>query len=169
MIRSLKAQDVCLRYENLGDDSSLKLVVYADTAHGNLLDGGSQGGYFIFLVGQNRKCSLLSWKSKKIQRIICSSLAAETSDIYFGGQKDLPIEVITDNQSLYDALYSWKSISERWLRIQFDIGMLKEMILRKEIQKVHWVDKKHQLADVLSKSGASPRKIIEILQEGQSP
>ena len=106
-----------LHYESLGDDSTLKLVVYADVAHGNLPDGGSQGGYFIFLVGQNRKCSLLSWQSKKIQRIGCSSLVAETlslsnavdtavflnkmfSEIYFGDQKDLPIEVITDNQSL---------------------------------------------------------------------
>ena len=54
---------LCLRYENLGDDSSLKLVVYADAAYGNLPDGGSQGGYFISPVGQNRKCSLLSWQS----------------------------------------------------------------------------------------------------------
>ena len=52
---------MCLHYENLGDDSSLKLVVYAEAVHGNLPDGGSQGGYFIFLVGQNRKCSSLSW------------------------------------------------------------------------------------------------------------
>ena len=112
---------MCLCNENLGDDSSLKLVVYADAAYGNLPDGGSQCGYFIFLVGQNRKCSLLSWQSKEIQRIVSSSLAAETlshssavdtavflnkmfSEIYFAGQKDLPIEVITDNQSLYDAL-----------------------------------------------------------------
>ena len=143
IIRSLKAQDVGLHYENLGDDSTLKLVVYANAAHGNLPDGGNQGGYFIFLVGQNRKCSLLSWQSKKIQRTVHSSLAAEIlslsnavdttvflnkmfSEIYFGGQKDLPIEVITDNQSLYDALYSCtcKSISERRLRI--DIGMLKK-------------------------------------------
>ena len=27
IIRSLKAQNVCLRYENLGDDSSLKLLI----------------------------------------------------------------------------------------------------------------------------------------------
>ena len=47
--------------------------------------------------------------------------------------------------------------------------MLKEMILKKEIQKVHWVDTKYQLADVLTKRGASPRKIIEVLQEGQLP
>ena len=63
---------MCLRYENLGDDFSLKLVAYADAAHGNLPGGGSQCGYFIFLVGQNRKCSLLSWQSKKIQRIVPS-------------------------------------------------------------------------------------------------
>ena len=85
---------------------------------------------------------------KKIQRIVQSSLATETlslsnavdttiflnkmfSGIYFEGQKDLPIEVVTDSQSLYDALYSCKRISERRLRI--DNGMLKEVILRKEI------------------------------------
>ena len=96
---------MCLHYEILGDASSLKLVVYADAAHGNLPDGGVQGGHFIFLVGQNRECSLLSWQSKKIQRIAPSSLAADTlslsnavdttvllnkmfSEIYFGGQKD---------------------------------------------------------------------------------
>ena len=45
-IRGLKAQDVCLRYENLGDDSSLKLVAYGVAVHGNLPDGGSQRGYF---------------------------------------------------------------------------------------------------------------------------
>ena len=68
------------------------------------------------------------------------------SEIYFGGQTDLPIEDITDNQSLHEALYSCKSFMERRLRI--DIGMLKEMILRKRLKKVHWVDTKHQLADV---------------------
>ena len=89
------------------------------------------------------------------------------SEIHFGGQKDLPNEVITNNQSLYDALYCCKSVSERQLRI--DIGMLKEMILRKEIQKIHWVDTKHQLTDVLTTCSASPKKITEVLQEGQLP
>ena len=163
----MEAQDVCLHYENLGDDSSLKLVYP---------DGGGQGGYFIFLVDQNRKCSLLSWKSKKIQRIVHSSLAAEIlslsnavdkmfSEICNGGQKDLPIEVITNNQLLYAALYSCKSISENRLKID----MLKEMILRKEIQKVHWVDAKKQLAGVLTKHGTSLRKVKEVLQEGLLP
>ena len=86
------------------------------------------------------------------------------SEIYFGGQEGLPIDVTTLYQSLYAALYYCKSVSERRLRI--NIGMLKEMILRKEIQKAHWVDTKHQLADVLTKRGASPRKLIEVLQEG---
>ena len=34
---------MCLCYENLGADSSLKLVACADARHGNLPDGGSQG------------------------------------------------------------------------------------------------------------------------------
>ena len=47
IIRSLIAQDVCLSYENLGDDSSPKLVVYADAAHGNL------PGSTVSFLGQN--------------------------------------------------------------------------------------------------------------------
>ena len=43
-------QDVCFRYANLGNDSSLKLVVYADGAHGNLPDGGSQRGYLLVKI-----------------------------------------------------------------------------------------------------------------------
>ena len=39
---------------------------------------GSQGGYLIFLVDENSKFNLISWQSKRIKRVIRSSLAAET-------------------------------------------------------------------------------------------
>ena len=60
------------------DDKDLKIIVFTDGAHGNLVDGGSQGGYFGFLVGENGKCALISWQSKRIRRVVKSSLAAET-------------------------------------------------------------------------------------------
>ena len=56
----------------------MKIFVFTDGAHGNLVDGGSQGGYFGFLVGENRKCALISWQSKRIHSVVKSSLAAET-------------------------------------------------------------------------------------------
>ena len=45
---------------------------------GNLCDGGSQGGYVIFLEGQNGNCTPSMWQSKKLRRVVKSTIAAET-------------------------------------------------------------------------------------------
>ena len=55
----------------------LKFATFTNAAYANLIDGGSQGAYFIFLVGENRACNLISWQSKRIKRIVKSTLAAE--------------------------------------------------------------------------------------------
>ena len=105
VIPSLQTETVQLRYQNLGLDDSLKIVIFADAAHGNLPDGGSQGGELIFLVGDSSACSLIGWTSKRIKRVVKSSLAAETlsvseavdgtvyanamfSEINYGGPRD---------------------------------------------------------------------------------
>ena len=133
-----------MRYVKLGKDKDLKIIVFTDGAHGNLVDGGSHGGYFVFLVGENGNCALISWQSKRIHRVVKSPLAAETlsdgidgaifvnallSEIYFGNTRSLPIEFITDNQSLVDALKSSKYVSDKCLRIE--IGIVKEMVENK--------------------------------------
>ena len=118
----------------------MKIKEFTDGAHDNLVDGGSQGGYFVFFAGENGKCALLSWQSKSIRRSIKSSFAAETlsmsdgvdgaslvnallSEIYFGNILSLPVEFIIDNQSLVDALKSSRYVSglklelkKRWLK-----------------------------------------------------
>ena len=38
-----------MRYHKLGNEIDLHIVIYLDAAHGNLLNGGSQGSYVIFL------------------------------------------------------------------------------------------------------------------------
>ena len=130
VIQQLKSYSLQLRYIKLGKDKDLKIIVFTDGAHGNLVDGGNQGGYFVFLAGENGKCGLISWQSKRIQRVVKSSLAAETlsmsdgidgaafvnallSEIYFGNTRSLPVEFITDNQSLVDALKSPKYVSDK--------------------------------------------------------
>ena len=60
VIRQLKSYSLQLRSIKLGKDKDLKIIVFTDGAHGNLVDGGSQGGYFVFLVGENGKCALIS-------------------------------------------------------------------------------------------------------------
>ena len=53
-------------------------MLYVDAAFGNLADGGSQGGYLVFLADQHNNCNLISWQSKRLKRIVRSTLAAET-------------------------------------------------------------------------------------------
>ena len=87
------------------------------------------------------------------------------SEINYGGAKRLPIEIVTDNKSLCDALHSDKSVTDKRLRIE--IGSLKEMLQTKDIVKVHWVETKYQLADALTKMGASTKLLLQVLHSGR--
>ena len=75
------------------------------------------------------------------------------------------IECHTDSNQLYDAVYSLKLIEDRRLRI--DMGLLQEMIQRKEISRINWVEKGKQLADSLTKFGASSAKLLEVIDRGE--
>ena len=59
------------------------------------------------------------------------------SEIYFGNTRILPIEFITDNQSLVDALESSKYVSDNRLRIE--IRIVKEMVDNKQTSKIGWI------------------------------
>ena len=61
MISHLKESTFSLTCQYLGEISKLKLVVYADVAHGNAAyadaaNGARQEGYLIFLVDEDSKC-----------------------------------------------------------------------------------------------------------------
>ena len=76
---------------------------------------------------------MLSCYLKRIRRVICSLLAAETlplsdivdsgvyltvvlSELLFNDRNCIPVEVITDSKSLYNALHSKKNVPEKWLQ-----------------------------------------------------
>lgn len=172
VIRNLQADPVHLHYQWCRSDDSLKIVIFADAAHGNLLDGESQGGKLIFVVGEHRACSLISWQSIRIQTVLKISLAADTlsvseavdgavysntlfSEISYGGSRKFLIEIVTDNKSVCDALHSSKSVSSKWLIIK--IGYLKEMLQKEDIVKIHWAETNDQIAGSLTKHCASSR------------
>ena len=60
VIMHLKQNPAQIIYKQPGKDQNLKLLVYADVSHGNLPDGGSQLGYLIFSVAENKKFSILN-------------------------------------------------------------------------------------------------------------
>ena len=74
------------------------------------------------------------------------------------------VECITDSKSLVDHLESTRVVDDS--RIRVDIARLKEMIKLGEIS-VRWVSTDHQLADPMTKQGASATKLVEVLENGR--
>ena len=77
-----------------------------------------------------------------------------------------PIECFVDNKSLSDNIHSTKPAIEQRLRV--DIAAIREMVGRKQVT-VTWKGKSLQLADSLTKRGASTQQLIECLQTGTLP
>ena len=63
-----------------------QLNCYNDASFGNLSTGGSQGGYVIFLKSCYDLYTPVSWESKKLHRVVKSTIAAETLELrlHFG-------------------------------------------------------------------------------------
>ena len=76
----------------------------------------------------------------------------------------ISVECFIDNKSLFDNIHSTKLVSEKRLRI--DIAVIKQMLERKEIDSVTWVDASHQLSDCLTKRGASCEKLLQVFKTG---
>ena len=75
--------------------------------------------------------------------------------------KNIKIECYTDNHQLYDSVYSIRPMQgKRWT----EIALLREMIKKKEITKINWIENKYQIADCLTKYGASSEKLLNTLK-----
>ena len=172
LIRKVNAVDLTLYFPQMLDLEKCTLECYTDASFANLADCGSQGGYIIFLRDERGRKSPITWQSRKIRRVVKSTLAAETLALVEGAEvciyiqriiaemmnTELNINCSVDNKSLVDALHSTKSIDDRRLRI--DISILKEMLAKHEISQVSWIDCHSQLANCLTKNGANCAKLI---------
>ena len=183
IIRKCKSENVMLKFQHLGKEESLRFVVFSDSSLGNLPDGASQGGSLVLLMGEDGRFNPLFWQSKRIRRVVRSSLAGETLALMDGvdnaifistlyaeltngtrSAKTIPIDCIVDNQSLCDAVRSTKRVAEKRLRLE--ISGIKELISRHQVSHIKWIDTKRQIADCLTKNGASPLKLLEALEKG---
>ena len=159
----------------MGDPEKINIVSYSDATHASLPDGSSQGAYVLFLKGDNDHLVPISWQSKKLARVTQSPLASETLAICDASDagflvsslvKEIfksaspTVTVLTDNLSAKDALNSSTVVSDKRLRV--DISRLREMVSRKEVI-VRWIPKEEQLADCLTKRGASSTSLLDVL------
>ena len=138
----------------------------------------------IFLVDKHCNINLVQWQSKRINRVVRSSLAAETlamsdgfdSAVYISvllselypelNSFKIPIDIYTNNKSLHDAIHSEKYVSEKQLRI--DIGALKELIVQNKSTRILWAKSKNQPANCLMKCTTDNSRLIETMNISQS-
>ena len=138
-----------------------------------LLEGKSSG-----------KVNPFAWKTKKITRICRSVKGAETralenglddaihfarmvEEIYAGkislkNPKQIEVEALTDNKGLWENLHNTKQCEEKLLRNS--VALIKEMLERKEVEKVTWVETNNMLADALTKRVGNSSWINAVLQ-----
>ncbi|ESO90517.1 hypothetical protein LOTGIDRAFT_164106 [Lottia gigantea] len=75
----------------------------------------------------------------------------------------LPILCVTDKNSLVDAVNSTKQVNDKRLRLE--ISSIKELLQSGQISNIIWSETKAQLADCLTKKGASPYYLLKTLHE----
>ena len=161
--------------------SSITLKVYSDASYRNLKEGRSQGGHIIF-ISDGLNSAPIAWHSTKIKRIVRSSTASETLSLLdacdtayqmsklisecLTGRKDksVPIHCFTDSKNLFGAAHSSGTLSDKVLLVE--IASLRERIEQKEIS-LQWVNSTEQIADVLTKTGASCSELLSVLSDGK--
>ena len=178
VLRRLRDNELTLFFPRM-NIQKCSLVGFCDASFANLPDNGSQGAYLIFLIDDTGSYSLISWQSRRIRRVVHSTIAAEClaavetaeSCAYLKetlkemlGKKcrDIPITILCDNKSLVDHLHSSTSIENKRLRI--DISVLRDMLQRDEISQFKWIPTDIQVANGLTKKGCSTLYLYEILQ-----
>ena len=184
VLKKAKLNQCNLYFPKLGNLENAHLVTYSDASHANLPDGiSSAGGFVILLEGDNGNSSPIYWESKKIKRVVRSTLAAETlsssesieTSYYL---RSLLMEILNkkenkhlfhifahvDNKSLYENVYSTKKVEEKRLRI--DLGMITQHVDQGYLT-IKWVDTKHQIADSLTKTGADSNIIRNLVSQGE--
>ena len=76
-----------------------------------------------------------------------------------------PVICFVDNKSLHESIYSTKLVDEKRLRL--DIAAFKQVISQGLIRQVNWCPAENQLADVLTKRGANPSSLLDVIQSGR--
>ena len=162
------------------DLTCLKLVTYTDASFKNLPNGGSQGGYTVFLCDENSSIPI-SWRSRRLKRIVRSTLAAETlalcegCDASFfvsnmltevlGIKNKIESHVLTDNKSLFNAANTSNEIDD--LKLKVELSEIRQQVDNKDII-LHWIETKDNLADCLTKIGASSQLLIDTISHAKT-
>ena len=135
--------------------------------------------HIIFLVDNSGRYCVLNWQSRRIRRVVNSTIAAEclaaldaaeTSVLICATLKEyidptselhVPISVMCDNKSLVEAIHSSTMVENK--RLQIDISVLRDMLQNQEINELRWISTLMQVANPLTKTGCSLLYLMDIM------
>ena len=135
-------QPIALLYKKL-EPSKWFVTVFCDASHASLNNGDdSCGGYLIFLSngykqGERKTANILAWKSTKIKRVCRSSTAAETIVL---------ANAMEEGDLIREQIITMTGLSKA--RLELVAGV-------------------EQMADSLTKLGASEVDLVETLNKGK--
>ena len=175
VIRRIGSKDIQLSFPHSLDIDDVQVVAFCDASHANLPDKGSQGGIIVFLVDSKGFHCTVMWQSRRIKRIVNSTIAAECLVAVETAErclllktiikevtgKDAKTSIFSDNKSLVEAAHTTTQMENK--RLQIDMGILREMLERGELDELRWIDTKHQVANPLTKAGAPADYLLSII------
>ena len=189
-VAQVKNREYHLKFSKL-KSQQWYISVFADASLKGLPDKISSAmGYVILLTegfkpGERRAANVLSWKSCKTRRIVASTYDAETLSLSTAleegifikeqmtrmlgiGQEDILVEAWCDCNDTVAAITANKPLPNLNNRLAaLEIARIKEMRELKMIDSVNWCPSVQQLADVMTKRGASQESLIHTVEKGK--
>ena len=75
LVNKVKSNPAVLRFKKIDLDDA-KFICYNDSSFGNLINGGSQGGFVIYLADNTGAAVPIMWSSHRLKRVVKSAMAA---------------------------------------------------------------------------------------------
>ena len=154
---------------------------YGDAGYKSLPDDiSSCGGQVVLIVNKKKdlKC-VVSWRSRKLRRVVSSSTAAEAlaandvldeviyikeilKELVGNDAANIPIEIFTDSRNLHKSVLSTTLADNA--RLRTDLAKLKQSLKDGETTNFILVKGDAMIADCLTKRGASAEDLLKILR-----
>ena len=168
---------------DLGDEKDWILLGVTDASNKSSGSIFPVGGHVIMILNKvSNAAAIIHWSSKKIDRVVASSLHAETlsmhsllKNMYFARNlgseivgdvfKKMPGLILTDNQDLFSCVHNLKSCEDK--RLLADIISIRQAIYEdKTISEVRYVESNLMIADCLTKVTKTGKDLIEVVRSG---
>ena len=184
LIRKAKEETSKMIIPNIGPMEEWTIVAISDASNKSSTNVFSVSGYVIMIVNKHTNAAaVLTWSSKKIERVTTSSMAAETlalevmmSKIFLVRRlleglvgetaNSIPCIALIDSQNLWSCVHNISSCSDD--RLQADIINIRQAIHDdKSVQEVRYIHGSEMVADSLTKqTNLTGNKLLNIVRSG---